>query len=150
DPYCWLFAAFSLNTAMRHQEILTEMLLREREMRSYRAGWIFPSPHRDSGTGHRARMDIAFCDAVARAGLDPKQVTPHVMSHTAITKLVQAGSTCQRSRRSPDAKRCVVLRDANVQHRPSDPDDWSGAARTAATRQVARLHRNYKETLATA
>ena len=26
-----------------------------------------------------------------RAGLDPKLVTPHVMRHTAITKLVQAG-----------------------------------------------------------
>lgn len=70
---------------------LTEMLLREREMRNDRDGWIFPSLHKDSGTGHRARMDNAFRNAVIRAGLDPDLVTPHVMRHTAITNLVQAG-----------------------------------------------------------
>jgi integrase len=123
DPYCWLFLAFGLNTAMRHAEILAarfdqidfdklrlfvadakagqreqpitlelaELLLREREMREDREGWIFPSPHSDSRTGHRARMDIAFREAVISAGLDPEAVTPHVMRHTAITKLVQAG-----------------------------------------------------------
>jgi hypothetical protein len=41
--------------------------------------------------GHGARMDRPFRDAVIRAGLDPAPVTPHVMWHTAITKLVQAG-----------------------------------------------------------
>jgi integrase len=123
DPYCWLFIAFGLNTAMRHSEILAarfdeidfdklrlfvpdakagqrtqpitpelaEMLRAEREMRDDHTSWIFPSPHKDSGTGHRARMDNAFRDAVIRAGLDPKLVTPHVMRHTAITTLVQAG-----------------------------------------------------------
>jgi integrase len=123
DPYCWLFIAFGLNTAMRHSEILAarfdqidfdklrlfvpdakagqreqpitpelaEMLRVEREMRDDRSGWIFPSPHKDSGTGHRGRMDNAFRDAVKRAGLDPSLVTPHVMRHTAITALVQAG-----------------------------------------------------------
>jgi integrase len=123
DPDCWLFIAFGLNTAMRHQEILcarwdrldlanrrlfvpdakagqreqpityelAEMLAGEREMREDRAGWIFPSPHADSGSGHRARMDRPFRDAVFRAGLDPVLVTPHTMRHTAITKLVQAG-----------------------------------------------------------
>jgi integrase len=120
DPYCWLFIAFGLNTAMRHSEILaarfdqvdklrlfvpdakagqreqpitpelSEILRAEREMRDDRAGWIFPSPHQDSGTGHRARMDNAFRDAVKRAGLDPEIVTPHVMRHTAITALVKA------------------------------------------------------------
>jgi integrase len=123
DPFCWLFVAFGLNTAMRHSEILAarfdkidfnnlrlfvpdakagqraqpitpelaEMLRAEREMRDDRAGWIFPSFHKDSRTGHRARMDSAFRDAVVRAGLDPELVTPHVMRHTAITVLVQAG-----------------------------------------------------------
>jgi integrase len=70
---------------------LAEMLRGEREMRDDRAGWIFPSLHRDSRTGHRARMDKPFRDAVVRAGLDPELVTPHVMRHTAITALVQAG-----------------------------------------------------------
>ena len=36
-------------------------------------------------------MDAPFRRAVIAAGLDPKVVTPHVMRHTAITKLVQAG-----------------------------------------------------------
>jgi site-specific recombinase XerD len=36
-------------------------------------------------------MDNAFRDAVVGAGLDPKLVMPHVMRHTAITALVQAG-----------------------------------------------------------
>jgi integrase len=123
DPYCWLFVAFGLNTAMRHSEILATrfdrldlerlrlfipdakagqreqpitpelaaMLRIERVMRDDREGWIFPSLHTDSRTGHRARMDNAFRDAVVGAGLDPKLVTPHVMRHTAITALVQAG-----------------------------------------------------------
>ena len=60
-------------------------------MRDDRDGWIFPSPHKDSSTGHRARMDRAFRDAVEARGLDPELVTPHVMRHTAITALVQAG-----------------------------------------------------------
>jgi integrase len=123
NPYCWLFIAFGLNTAMRHSEILAarfdlidfgklrlfvpdakagqreqpitpelaDLLRAEREMCDDPDGWIFPSPHKDSGTGHRARMDGPFDDAVARAGLDPLLVMPHVMRHTAITKLVQAG-----------------------------------------------------------
>jgi integrase len=70
---------------------LAEMLQKEKEMRSDREAWIFPSPHSDSAAGHRARMDRPFRDAVIRAGLDPALVTPHVMRHTAITKLVQAG-----------------------------------------------------------
>ena len=32
---------------------LAELLTREREMRQDREGWIFPSPHADSGAGHR-------------------------------------------------------------------------------------------------
>jgi integrase len=123
NPDCWLFVAFGLNTAMRHDEIicarwdrldlpnrrlfipdakagqreqpitpeLAENLARERDNRDDRTGWIFPSPHKDSKTGHVARMDRPFRDAVIRAGLDPTQVTPHVMRHTAVTKLVQSG-----------------------------------------------------------
>jgi integrase len=122
DPYCWLFVAFGLNTAMRHAEILSTrwdkldvdhlrlfipdakagqreqpitpelaaLLRQEREMRDQN-GWIFPSPHKDSGTGHIARMDRAFREAVIEAGLDPALVTPHVMRHSAITALVKAG-----------------------------------------------------------
>ena len=54
---------------------LAEMLRAEREMREDRAGWIFPSLHKDSRTVDRARMDNAFRGAVVRAGLDPELVT---------------------------------------------------------------------------
>ena len=70
---------------------LGEMLRREMETRGNR-GWIFPSPRPGASvSGHRDRMEKPFRNAVARAGLDPKIVTPHVLRHTAITKLVQAG-----------------------------------------------------------
>ncbi|MEM9751013.1 MAG: tyrosine-type recombinase/integrase, partial [Pseudomonadota bacterium] len=44
-----------------------------------------------SGTGHRDRMDKPFRRAVIRAGLNPAEITPHVLRHTAITKLVKEG-----------------------------------------------------------
>jgi integrase len=81
-------------TGQREQPITPELaviLAGESEMREDREGWIFPSPHADSGTGHLARMDRPFREAVKAAGLDPELITPHVMRHTAITKLVQAG-----------------------------------------------------------
>ena len=43
---------------------LADLLAQERDMREDREGWIFPSPHQDSKTGHRARMDWAFDEAV--------------------------------------------------------------------------------------
>ena len=73
---------------------LASILRKEREMRDEdnRDGWVFLSPRQNaSGTGHRHRMDKSFRRAVVRAGLDPKIITPHVMRHTAITKLVKAG-----------------------------------------------------------
>jgi integrase len=79
----------------REQPITPELaaiLRREREMRDDRDGWIFPSPRPNtSSMGHRDRMSKPFRRAVKAAGLDPKTVTPHVMRHTAITTLVQAG-----------------------------------------------------------
>ena len=97
---------------------LADILSREREMRDDRAGWIFPSPHKDSAAGHRARMDRPFRDAVARAGLDPVLITPHVMRHTAITKLVQAGVDLPTVQRISGHKTlAMVLRYAHV-HAP--------------------------------
>ena len=121
-PDLWLFVAFGLNTAMRHDEIinarwehldlanrrlfipkakagkreqpitaeLAAILERERASRDDREGWVFPSPHTGTTTGRRGNLRRPFAKAVVRAGLDPA-VTPHVMRHTAITKLVQAG-----------------------------------------------------------
>jgi integrase len=71
---------------------LAELLRREKESRADKKGWIFPSPRPTTSlTGHRDRIDKPFRRAVISAGLDPKIVTPHVMRHTAITKLVQSG-----------------------------------------------------------
>ncbi len=71
---------------------LVAILKREREMRDDRDGWIFPSPRPNASlTGHRYRMGKPFRRAAIVAGLDPNVVTPHVMRHTAITRLVQAG-----------------------------------------------------------
>ncbi|MFP6732602.1 MAG: tyrosine-type recombinase/integrase [Rhodospirillales bacterium] len=79
----------------REQPITTQLvdiLISEREMREDQDGWIFPSPRPGaSGTGYRYRMDKPFRRAVIAAGLDPDTITPHVMRHTAITKLVIAG-----------------------------------------------------------
>ncbi|RZM32170.1 MAG: site-specific integrase, partial [Sphingomonas sp.] len=41
---------------------------------------------------HRLSMADPFQRAVVRAGLIPSKVTPHVMRHTAITRLVRAGA----------------------------------------------------------
>ena len=71
---------------------LAEVLEREREMSDDPEGWIFPALRPGlSRFGHRTHMGRPFKRAVEHAGLDPTNVTPHVMRHTAITNLVQAG-----------------------------------------------------------
>ena len=100
---------------------LAQILVNEREMRDDRDGWIFPSLHSDSAAGHRHRMDRPFRDAVIRAGLDPALVTPHVMRHTAITKLVQAGVDLPTVQRISGHKTlAMVLRYAHVHGRHVD------------------------------
>jgi integrase len=141
----------SLNTAMRHGEILAadqldldrcrlfvpvakagqreqpitpelaELLRREREMRDDRKGWVFPSPHKDSKRGHRAEMGRAFAAAVAVAGLDPVLITPHVMRHSAITKLVETGADLPTIQRISGHKTlAMVLRYTHVHGRHID------------------------------
>ncbi len=51
--------------------------------------WIFPSL--GSARGHVHTIRKAFRRSVIRAGLDPNQITPHTLRHTAVTHLVQAG-----------------------------------------------------------
>jgi integrase len=71
---------------------LGEILRREATTRGPKDKWVFPSPRpKTSSSGHRDRMGKPFQRAVLRSGLNPKIVTPHVMRHTAITKLVQSG-----------------------------------------------------------
>lgn len=51
--------------------------------------WLFPSP--DSQSGHQREIRKAFRTVVQQAGLDPAVVVCHILRHTAITQLVQAG-----------------------------------------------------------
>src|SRR5262249_40223183 len=94
---------------------LAEVLAQEREMRKDQKGYIFPARNSDSKSGHLARMDRPFRDAVKRAGLDPAAVTPHVLRHTAITKLVEAAVDLPTVQRISGHKTlAMVLRYAHV------------------------------------
>ena len=113
---------------------LVDILHREREMRDDREGWIFPSPHSDAASGHRARMDRPFADAVERAGLEPQKITPHVMRHTAITRLVEAGVDLPTVQRISGHKTvAMVLRYAHV-HDPHIDDAIRAIGRTLPQR----------------
>lgn len=54
-------------------------------------GWLFPSRVKGTREGRRSYFTHQFRRAVVRAKLDPKLITPHVMRHTAVTRLVKAG-----------------------------------------------------------
>ncbi|QCI95153.1 site-specific integrase [Novosphingobium sp. EMRT-2] len=70
---------------------LADTLRKERERRPKGEVWLFPATRDDTKTPHRRDMDRQFQRAVIRAKLDPAKVTPHVMRHTGITRLVMAG-----------------------------------------------------------
>jgi integrase len=122
DGKLWLFVAFGLGAAMRHSEImrvrfdeidfatrriwinkakagereqpitpaLADALKRQQAMEDDSNGYVFAAKR--GKRPYRQDMRVPFARAVIRAGLDPKKVTPHVMRHTAITRLVQAGT----------------------------------------------------------
>ncbi|WP_262422349.1 tyrosine-type recombinase/integrase [Brevundimonas denitrificans] len=52
----------------------------------------FPARHSRSRSEHTVKFSKAFQRAVIAAGLNPKVYTPHVMRHTAITRLVEQGA----------------------------------------------------------
>lgn len=70
---------------------LRTMLENERKRRDDKDGYIFSHRRHRGNTPYRKSMARQFERAVLRAGLEPDKVTPHVMRHTAITSLVQAG-----------------------------------------------------------
>jgi len=128
------------------------IIRKEREGRDDRDGWIFPSLHNDSRTGHRARMDGPFRRAARSAGLDPAVVTPHVMRHTAITALVQAGVDLPTVQRISGHKTmAMVLRYSHVHGSHIDraiaaigrtlPEPGENEAGSAVTQE---LHRHPK------
>ena len=69
---------------------LAETLLHERKQAADPKGWIFPGRYSDTKTGHRFNFRDGFRRAVSAAGMDPDIITPHVMRHTAVTRLVRA------------------------------------------------------------
>ena len=92
------------------------ILKAERKQRDDQTGFIFkPRGRVKHAEGWRRTMQRSFKRAVVRAGLDPKRVTPHVMRHTAITQLVQAGVDLPTIQRISGHKTlAMVLRYAHV------------------------------------
>jgi integrase len=70
---------------------LADMLRRQQKMEADPEGWVFPPRTSRAKKEHRNSMAQPFQRAAIRAGLLPEKVTPHVMRHTAITRLVRAG-----------------------------------------------------------
>lgn len=71
---------------------LADMLEAERKQAAQPDGWLFPARTKSAKQGRRRYLDTSFRRAVIAAGLDPRVVTPHVMRHTAVTRLVRAGA----------------------------------------------------------
>ncbi len=146
QSYIWLFVKLGLATSLRHSEMLsarfqdfdperrrlrvrvkggrwrrqplprsiTDILAKEREMAVDPLGWIFPSPR--SNSGHIESMDLAFARCVKAAGMDPSVVVPHVMRHTAITRLAASGADIKTIQEfSGHESLAMVLRYAHAQ-----------------------------------
>ena len=71
---------------------LGDMLAAERKQAANPDGWIFPARIKGTKDGRRKCFAKSFRRAAVAAGLDGEVVTPHVMRHTAVTRLVRAGA----------------------------------------------------------
>jgi integrase len=69
---------------------LRDALLKCRDQAEDPDGWIFPVTRCDAKTPYRRDMRGPFARIVTAAGLNPRECTPHVMRHTAISALVMA------------------------------------------------------------
>ena len=69
---------------------ITHILEREREMAKDPDGWTFPS--KTSKSGHIEKMSDPFARCVKRAEMEPELIIPHIMRHTAITRLAETGA----------------------------------------------------------
>jgi len=69
---------------------LSEMLRGEFDSFEAPIGYLFPTQGTNPKQPYRTTMASQFRRCVVRAGLDPKVVTPHILRHTAITRLVEA------------------------------------------------------------
>lgn len=71
---------------------LAETLAKHIKTRRLSEGWLFPSiGNAPSKAGHTTYMEEPFRRVVKAAGLNPKEVTIHILRHTATTQLIQSG-----------------------------------------------------------
>lgn len=110
---------------------LAEYLERRMGMLPPGCEWIFPSP--GSATGHVHTIRKAFRRSAERAGLDPDQITPHTLRHTAATHLVQAGVDLPTVQRISGHKTLSMV--ARYAHQ-----SCNGSARGAGQRSPAKQH----------
>ncbi len=145
NSYVWFFIRMGLATGLRHTELLTarfdgfnakarrlrvkakggkwreqpltrgivELLEREREMASDQDGWIFPNSR--TKTGHYISLGKPFARCVKQAGMNPVFVIPHVMRHTAITRLAENADIKTIQEFSGHETAAMVLRYAHPQ-----------------------------------
>lgn len=69
---------------------LAEVLIRESEAKGASSGYLFGAGP-GSEKEYRNSFRKAFRRAVSAAGMDPDVITPHVLRHTVISKLVKQG-----------------------------------------------------------
>jgi len=69
--------------------------------------WLFPSPLNPKNA--YGNIKETFQRVVKTAGLDPKQITPHTLRHTAITHLVQAGVDLPTVKRISGHKTLIMV-----------------------------------------
>jgi integrase len=69
--------------------------------------WLFPSLA--SRTGHTVDIREPFRRVAAAAGLNPREVVPHTLRHTAIAHLVQAGVDLPTVKRISGHKTLIMV-----------------------------------------
>ncbi|WP_245995367.1 tyrosine-type recombinase/integrase [Sphingomonas olei] len=100
---------------------LTKYLLEQRKADGESGDWVFPAVGKSARQPHRTSLAVPFRRAVIRAGLLPEKVTPHVMRHTAITRLVKAGVDLPTVQKISGHKTLsMVLRYAHIHGRHID------------------------------
>jgi integrase len=70
---------------------LRDAIRQRQEGAADQEGWIFRAIDSRTKKPHRKAMSKQFLRVVERAKLDPRQCTPHIMRHTAISRLLMSG-----------------------------------------------------------